>query len=95
MKLSQITTYLTSMKHDALRSLFVGLGWDHAQPQQISTPTGLLALLPIAQKRGYLVLRAEVEQMPDKAARTRIEQAIYTQCPNKVLIFDCGDQRIW
>lgn len=95
MKLTAIKRLLATNTIDSLKSLFVELGWDRPQAQQMTTPQGVDSLLPIAQKRGYMVFVAQCATMPDKSGRNDIEHAIFKQRPNKLVIFVAGDQRIW
>ena len=95
MKLAAIQKYLATHTIANLETLFVELGWDRPQAQQVTIPEGVESLLPIAQKRGYMVFVAQCATMPDKSRRNTIEQAIYKQRPNKLIIFVAGTQRIW
>jgi hypothetical protein len=95
MKLTTIHTLLATHTRASLESLFIQLGWDRPQHQQVFTPTGVDELTPIAQKRSYMVFEARCATMPDKNVRNTIEQAMFKQRPNKLIIFVAGAQRIW
>lgn len=95
MQLRQIERLLGTTGADALTRLFTELGWDHAANIQIAPISGVDALHPIAQKRGYQVIGVHTADLPDKANRDRIERAIQKQIPNKLLIYSAGSQRVW